>query len=319
VCEPAVSVIIPTRNRADLLGDAIRSVLHQSFEDFELLIVDGDSEDSTRELVASFSDPRIRYLHVENIGISHSLNSGLEKARGALIARLDSDDEWLPDMLTELTGVLSAHPDAGVAYAKARAMDSMRRNLNEHRGLPLWYPNDSFKSMLYGDVTCNIALLARRQCLERAGHFDTSLEVHEDWDLWLRVSRHCEFRFLDRVLARFRRHEENITGQQSRRYQANINKRIHVLDKAYSMPDLPASALEVKPLAYANTHIWMASDWLRSGQPRRALLEYREAWKTRRYGLGAFFSIAWGVAARELLWKTRWGRALVLKLTQVGR
>lgn len=317
--DPMVSVIIPTRNRANLLGHAIDSVLKQDYEDFELLIIDADSKDQTAELVASFKDPRVRYCRTGHQGISHSLNTGITQARGDYIARLDSDDEWLPGLLKEMIAVLSENNDIGVAYAKAQAMDAKGQPLEEYRGIPLWWPDDSFKSMLYGDVTCNIALVARRECFDVAGTFDTDLAVHEDWDFWLRVSRHFRFFFVDQVLARYRYHEGNITGAKSQEYESNIEKRLDVLNKVFAQDDLPPGALEIRQQAYANAHIWVGSDWWNAGNVKRALAHFRNAWKVRGYAVGAFFRTVWGVVARNVMWKYRWGQKLTLKLNRLMR
>src|SRR5262249_29774449 len=96
---PRVSVLIPTWNRARYLPIAIESVLAQSFEDLEVIVIDDGSTDDTSGALAAIRDPRVRTIRGEHRGISRALNAGLAAARGELVARLDSDDMWLPDLL----------------------------------------------------------------------------------------------------------------------------------------------------------------------------------------------------------------------------
>ena len=108
---PKVSVIIPTYNRAHLVGRAIRSVLNQTYQDFEIIVVDDGSTDNTEEVVKSFNDPRIRYIrHEKNRGGSAACNTGIRAARGEYIAFQDSDDEWLPEKLEKQMQVFENTP-----------------------------------------------------------------------------------------------------------------------------------------------------------------------------------------------------------------
>ena len=113
-------------------------------------------------------------------GIGAALNAGIRASRGTYLARLDSDDVWLPCMLQVALDVLESNAEVGLVYGRAQAMDAAGCPSNEFRGYPLWFPDDAFRSMLYGDVTCNIALVVRRKCLEDVGLFDESFVVHED-------------------------------------------------------------------------------------------------------------------------------------------
>src|SRR5262245_21706236 len=94
---PLVSVLLPTFERAGLVGEAVASVLAQTCTDFELLVIDDGSTDDTAAVVRGFIDPRVSYLERKHGGIAAALNTGLAQARGRLIARIDSDDRWLPD------------------------------------------------------------------------------------------------------------------------------------------------------------------------------------------------------------------------------
>ena len=182
---PGVSVIVPTYNRAELLPEAVRSILGQTYEGFELIVVDDGSTDATGDVVAGFSDPRIRYIRrARQGGISAAMNAGIAEARAELIARLDSDDVWLPEFLAEQTAALADAPEAGFVYARATPMNAAGEVIpGDVVGRPPPLLEDSYASILLSDCTCNITIVARRDALEEAGPFDESLRVHEDWDI----------------------------------------------------------------------------------------------------------------------------------------
>lgn len=119
---PTVSVVIPTYNRAALLGRSIRSVLGQSYKDFELIVIDDGSTDETSHVVADFADPRIRYLPLpHNTGAGAARNAGVRVARGKFLAFQDSDDEWLPSKLAKQISAFESGPARlGMVYQTCR-------------------------------------------------------------------------------------------------------------------------------------------------------------------------------------------------------
>ena len=274
---PKISVIMPTYNRARYLGEAIRSVLGQTWSDLELLVVDDGSTDGTRALVEAIGDERVRYLPQSHRGIGAAMNTGLRAARGEYVARLDSDDVWLPDMLEATCSVLELRPEVDIAYGKGQAMDARGRPLRQTLGMLERFPGDPFRSMLYDDFTCNVAMLVRRACFEQYGFFDESLVASEDWDMWLRLSRHCAFAFVDRVLVRFRWHDGNLTGRGSGLFAAVLESRTRPLDKLFAQPDLPPGITAMKPIAYRNVYTFRGIRWLENGELRRAGREFRHA------------------------------------------
>jgi len=117
--KPLVSVIIPTYNRADLIGHTIKSALNQSWQNLEIIVVDDASTDDTRTVVQAIPDPRIRYIGLEkNSGPSTARNTGVEQARGHFISFLDSDDEWRPEKTAHQVAALiqQTNPDNVVCY-----------------------------------------------------------------------------------------------------------------------------------------------------------------------------------------------------------
>lgn len=180
-----VSVIIPTYNRAWIVGEAIDSVLAQTYGNMELIIVDDGSVDQTRALLARYSDDAI-ILHQANQGVSAARNRGIAAAGGSLIAFLDSDDLWLPDKLDRQVAFFKANPQALICQTEevwvrnGRRVNPRRRHRKPsgmifHQSLELCLVSPS-------------AVMMRTELLERAGGFDENLPACEDYDLWLRVS-----------------------------------------------------------------------------------------------------------------------------------
>lgn len=309
---PSVSVLIPTYNRARFLPDAIRSVLGQTWTDLEVIVIDDGSTDDTATAVRTIADARVHYIRQPHGGLGHALNAGLRAARGHYIARLDSDDLWLPNMLEHEVAVLEANPHLDVVYARGQGMNVNALPLANVWGVPLAFPNDALRSMLYGDSTCVITIVARRHCFDSVGLYDESLPLGEDWDMCLRLARRHRFAFLDEITARFRRHDDNITGACSR---VDPYARVRVLDKAFSDPTLPVSLRTMKPVCYRNVYAAIGTVYL---EQRRLLAAFTAFGHAVRSGENAFATvgyIGWLVVSWLLLSRSRPGRCLVAWLT----
>lgn len=215
---PTVSVVIPTYNRADLLEEALRSGLQQTYQDFEVIIVDDGSTDHTRERVAGFqSDPRVRYIYQENRGPSAARNTGIRASQGSYVALLDSDDIWLPDKLQKQMSLMTADDRVDVVYCDFRFVD-LAGNL-----LPLRYSRPAsrgtlYEDLMYGNVLTgsDSAVLVRARCFAEVGLFDESLPALEDQDLWRRMALAHHFVYLDEVLLYIRWHASNIQKEPER-------------------------------------------------------------------------------------------------------
>lgn len=197
---PIVSVVIPTYNRAYLLRKSITSVLNQTYADFEVIIVDDGSTDKSEELIKSFEDNRIRYIkHDKNKGVSQALNTGIRSSRGKYISFLGSDDAWLPQKLEkELEIFQKSDSHVGVVYSglwqiknnKKKYVPSSRINKKE---------GNIHEEILLGNFVNGLSLI-REECFEKVGLFDVNLLGLVDWDLYIRISKFYEFRFVDEPL-----------------------------------------------------------------------------------------------------------------------
>lgn len=202
---PTVSVIIPTYNRAQLVGHAVRSVLAQTYQDFELIVIDDASTDNTQELVASFKEPRIRYIrHSQNGGVSAARNTGIEASRGEYIAFLDSDDKWLPEKLEKQVQLFrESDSKVGVIYTWQCFIND---NNERTRTLDPKYSGFILDDLLYANVLGTTStFMVRRECLHKVKGFDSDMPVYgEDWDLWIRLAQQYKFDFVPEVLVHYR-------------------------------------------------------------------------------------------------------------------
>jgi hypothetical protein len=189
---PAVSIVMPALNAARTVTEAVESVRHQTFRDWELIVVDDGSTDRTVERLAAIVDPRIRLVSAEHRGAAQARNVGMSHARGELLTFLDADDRWTPDKLERQVDALGASPDAGAVYSWTAFIDGRGRFL---------FRKDQCHAQ--GDVSDELLVtfflasgsnvMVRRRCLESVGIFDGSAQPLEDWEFWLRVAQRWPF------------------------------------------------------------------------------------------------------------------------------
>lgn len=190
---PYVSVIIPTYNRAPVLERAVRSVLGQTFRDFELIVVDDGSQDATPELLNRY-DGKLRAIVQENRGVSAARNAGLAVAGGELAAFLDSDDEWLPEKLSRQVAAFEKQGGDFVCHTDEiwvrDGKEVPQKNIHRKQG------GRFFDRALERCLISPSAVMISRELLDRIGWFDESLPAAEDYDLWLRITAFHEVHFI---------------------------------------------------------------------------------------------------------------------------
>jgi glycosyltransferase involved in cell wall biosynthesis len=202
--KPAVSVIIPTYNRANLLGRSINSILEQTFTDFELIVVDDGSSDNTRELVESFNDPRIFYVrHEKNRGVSAARNTGIKIARGEYIAFNDSDDEWLPQKLDKQVTFFKDNKNSenlGLVLCEYILIGAESK---QYRVPQLERINTRDMLSSFNCQCGTPGLLLKRSVAGPELFFDEGLPAYEDLDIMARLSRICEIGCVPQPLFRY--------------------------------------------------------------------------------------------------------------------
>ena len=184
---PKVTVLMPVYNGEKYLREAIESILNQTFKDFEFLIINDGSTDSSRDIVLSYNDSRIRLIDNEkNIGLTKSLNRGLELARGEYIARMDADDVSLPERLEKQVSYLEIHPKVGVLGTWMKCIDEYGKPTSTQH--PPTQPYLIKWSLLFGCSIAHSSVMMRRAVLERVGGYNPEIVVAQDYGLWVRVS-----------------------------------------------------------------------------------------------------------------------------------
>jgi len=196
-----ISIIIPTYNRADVLSRAVDSVLRQSVTDWELIIVDDGSKDSTDDLVKKYlEDSRVRYIkHAKNSGQNAALNTGIASARGEYCAFLDSDDEWLPLMLEKQLDNFNSKPNIGCSYTWAGTIGSNGNLVPVYRFV---LEGSIYKQALaQGYVSHMITVMVKSSCFEVIGPFDVEFKVCQDDEICMRLAKHFDFGLISEPLA----------------------------------------------------------------------------------------------------------------------
>ena len=209
---PRVTVFIPVHNRARYICVAVNSILAQTFEDFELLVVDDGSTDETPEVLAAYDDPRVRVVRNDtNRGIPYTRNRGLELARGEYIALLDSDDHSYPQRLARQVAWLDAHPDVVQVGSWCSFMDGDGNMLDRIRRQPL-APDDIECHLMFHCPIINRTVMARTAALRELG-YDESFPRCQDYDMHCRLSDRHRLANLPEILVCGREHAGRFTGR----------------------------------------------------------------------------------------------------------
>jgi glycosyltransferase involved in cell wall biosynthesis len=211
---PKVSVVMAVHNGEKYLTAAIASILTQDFADFEFIIVDDGSTDDTAQILAEVAaqDDRIRVLtNSQNIGLTKSLNRGLQSALGEYVARQDADDLSLPNRLVEQAEYLDSNPDAVLVTGNLEIIDAEGNSVGvQHRALVREVVN--FRMLFYNHVGGHGQVMFRRQVALEVGGYDESRRYSQDYDLWLRMMALGDIFILPRVWLQWRRHDEGISS-----------------------------------------------------------------------------------------------------------
>ena len=210
---PHISVILPCYNHECFVGEAVTSILGQSFQDLELIVVDDHSRDDSVEVLRAIvrNDSRLKLIvHDQNRGAARSRNDGLRVAQGEIVGFCDADDLWKPDKLERQVHLLRQHLDCDVTYCDSEIIDESGLPTGElfsqQFPLPPLPSGELFELFCTRNFINMTTVLARREALGTRLLFDESIKWVEDWWQWIRLSRHHRFVYEPAALASYRVH-----------------------------------------------------------------------------------------------------------------
>jgi glycosyltransferase involved in cell wall biosynthesis len=226
--DPRVSVVMSVHNDQNFIAEAITSILSQTFGDFEFIIIDDGSQDSSKAIIESFGDPRIRLISRPNKGLTLSLNEGIEAARGEYIARQDADDISLPERFEQEVDYLDAHPAVGMVGTNYIIIDESGRYLDQTRSF--LHPRDLALAEPLSNQFGHGSVMFRRAVLEEVGLYDPRLPKCEDYDLFCRLTHVTQLANVAQALYKWRR---RATGLSFRDGDAQITQERAIRDREF--------------------------------------------------------------------------------------
>jgi glycosyltransferase involved in cell wall biosynthesis len=292
----SVSVVLPVWNGDAFLGQAIESILRQTLQSFELIVVDDGSTDRTAAIAEGFAsaDHRVCVLRRRHEGLSASLNAGVAVARGEYVARMDADDISLPDRLEKQVAYLDAHPACVAAGTWIEVVDEAAI----HLGLKTFVEtHEEISAALYGGISpiAHPTVVVRRDILQAAGGYDARRYPSEDLDLWFRLAERGELANLGEALLQHRRHRAALGVRERRKMKAMTVTICNEARSRRGLPSLRGTSIVAGTKADAQYHFECARTALIAG-PR--LIAVRHAAATiasepdRLYGYTTLFACA---------------------------
>lgn len=230
-----VSVIIPTYNCDKYISEALDSVLQQTYSDYEIIVIDDGSTDTTKEIINTKYQQAVRYYYVKNSGVSAARNFGISMAQGELIAFLDADDIWMPEKLEKQTALFNESTNLGMTFTE-------NYFFNE-QGITTYKANKR-ERLMHGDIVRNIFLksyvvtstvMVRKNVFDTVGPFEEGLTVAEDDNMWMRIGMRYGVELLDEPILMYRITEGSLS-RTSQNIFDGVKKNIEIIKNKY--PDL---------------------------------------------------------------------------------
>jgi len=266
---PLVSIITPSYNQADYLEQTIQSVLAQDYKQVEYIVIDGASSDNSPAIIQSYAEHFAFWVSEKDAGQAEAINKGLRRAKGEIVAWLNSDDIYLPGAITDAVTAFQARPETGLLFTDAISIDE--------RGTPiskLAFGDWGLKELISFRIICQPAVFMQRFALEKAGFLDPSYHCLLDHQLWIRIARLTPIQHISGLWAAARHHAaaKNVTLAASFGREAQ-----RILEWEQSQPDLVALITKNKRQVLAGFHRLNARYLLDGGLPGSSLREYSKA------------------------------------------
>lgn len=302
---PAVSIVLATFNRLELLRSSVDSVLSQTFRDWELIIADDGSEEPTKQFLESLQSPgRVRVLWLDHSGRPSVVrNAALREARGEYIAFQDSDDLWLPGKLETQLDSLRRHPERAWSHTRYLLVDLSGAPTAWTRRTGGWPTPGGWilDQLIRGETVIALpSVVASRRLLQQAGGFDERLNDTEDYELWLRLARRSEIDAVGEPLTLVRRHGRHFSAKPIEAFQAAR----YVIDRQLRSGDVE-HLRSVLLRQRARVVVGLARSRAAAGKRRDALATLvsgaRCFWRYPQFWLDALVAIALTLTPRAVL------------------
>ncbi|MEP9411068.1 MAG: glycosyltransferase [Candidatus Brocadia sp.] len=225
-----VSVILPTYNCAHFLQDSLGSVLSQTYDFYEIIVVDDGSTDNTKAVLNPFMQ-KIKYIHLEqNRGLPTARNIGIQSAQGTYIAFLDADDLWLPEKLQTDVNCFDQHPEVSMVYSRHINIDEKGFALGGDRKKRLPSGNIFIRLFSEQNFVISSSVVVRKDVFETVGLFDEKLINCQDWDMWLRIAFYFQVAGINKPLVKYRHNPRSLSKNRDNvlKYQKLV------IDKTYN-------------------------------------------------------------------------------------
>lgn len=308
-----VSVIVPTFNNEKYLGETIKSILDQSYQPEDIIVVDDGSTDGTGKIVKSFGS-KIKYIYQENQGLAVARNTGLANAEGKYFTFLDGDDLWMPENLEIKVAILGKDRSLAAVFSdfvlfsdggviRERGITSqypvfartgwdfndifeIRERLNIDSGQEIdIYKGNIFKSLLFGNFINACSIVGRKECQEKVGLFTPDLRTQQDYEYWLRFSKNYKMGYIDAPLVSYRRHPSQLTAHKN---IVNIIKNVSCILAPYYrdleeiFPGYDSVRFKER---YANVYKSLGKAYLGKGENGEARDAFRMSYQIKKFSI----------------------------------
>jgi glycosyltransferase involved in cell wall biosynthesis len=288
---PLVTIVTPSYNQVRFLEATLRSVLEQDYPNIEYLVVDGDSNDGSVDIIHRYADRLTWWVSEKDSGQSEAINKGLRRAHGEIVGWLNSDDVYLPGAVSEAVVAFQSHPDAGLVYGDALAIDAEDKPFNVMRARQY-----TLADLMAFNIICQPAAFMRRFVLERVNYLNPSYQLLMDNLLWMRMAQKAPLVYVPRTWAAARYHDQakNRTGGAAYGREARV-----LINDLNSHPEFAEIIATDEKRIMAGVERFDAFYLTDAGQPGAALRAYMRAFHLHpptvlgdwKHILLAFFSL----------------------------